>query len=78
MLLGSNNDLENALLVALSSRTVATVPQMAAELSKKNLKPTIQGIYRALRKLRLEGVVVKEHDGYSIRIPWILDMAGFF
>jgi hypothetical protein len=77
MLLGNNKDLENILLLTLSNNKVSTVPQLITELNKKNFKPTIQGVYRVLRKLQLEGVIVKERENYTIRIPWILDMGEF-
>lgn len=77
MILGNNKDLENTLLLTLANSKSSTVPQIATELNKKGFKPTVQGIYRVLRKLQLEGVIVKEGENYTIRIPWILDMDAF-
>ena len=77
MLLGNNDNLENTLLLALSENKVATVSQVLEELKRRKLKPTIQGIYRVLRKLQIEGIVVKERENYTIRIPWILDLGDF-
>lgn len=77
MLFGNNNNLENYVVVALAQGGAATVPQLMAGLRIKGVLPSVQGIYRVLRKLQGEGVIVKEKEHYTVRIPWILDISSF-
>lgn len=77
MLLGNNSNLENVLLITLSDPRIATVPAILVELKKQSINPSVQGVYRALRKLQSEGVVVKDGENYTIRIAWVLDMGMF-
>lgn len=74
MLLGANNDLENIIIQHLAREGNKTVEEILVLLKKDNFNTTIQGIYRALRKLQKEGVVIKNKKEYALRIPWLLDM----
>lgn len=72
MFLGDNKNLENIITLLLAKHG-----ELEAENIWKKIKPeiSIQGIYRVLRKLQKEGVIIKAKQKYSLRIPWILDLS---
>ena len=75
MLLGAHTQLEDHLLVIFAKKGALTVHEITQHLKKRERTATIQGIYRVLRKLQRNGVVIKEKQRFSLRIPWVLDLA---
>lgn len=73
MLLGANNSLENNVVLSLSKKGQLTANQIHEQV--QNETTSIQAVYKTLRKLQREGVVVKVGKYYSIRIPWLLDLS---
>ncbi len=73
MLCNPRQQLEDRIVTALGQR-----PRLAAkELHHKvqtGHRYSIQGLYKELRKLEADGVVVKQGLRYSLRIPWILEL----
>lgn len=77
MLLGVKKNLEDHIIVCLSRGGNQTVKQIGQWLVKKHaIHVTEQGIYRVLRKLHDDGIVVKEKNLFSLRIPWLLDLSA--
>lgn len=74
MLLGGKKTLEDLIIMSLALKGEQTVKQILDSLTEEGLSFTEQGVYRVLRKLQAESIVVKEKKTYSLRIAWILDM----
>jgi hypothetical protein len=69
MLLGTKKTLYDHIIEALLVNE-ASVSQIESYLTGKNTKVTIQGIYKALRELIAEDIVVKQKKKYSINNVW--------
>lgn len=74
MLLGANHSLEDTVIPLIAQKGRTTAQDLHQKIGKQHAEVTIQGIYRVLRKLQKEGVIVKEKKVYSLRIPWLLDI----
>lgn len=74
MFTGGNNKLEDYIILLLSQQGFLLVEQLQDKLQEQQITATVQGIYRVLRKLQLQGVVIKEKQSYSLRISWIFEM----
>lgn len=74
MLLGGKKTLEDRIIMSLALKGEQTVKLILDSLDDEGLSFTEQGVYRVLRKLQSENIVVKEKKTYSLRIAWILDM----
>ncbi|PIR77038.1 MAG: hypothetical protein COU30_04655 [Candidatus Magasanikbacteria bacterium CG10_big_fil_rev_8_21_14_0_10_38_6] len=73
MLLGAKQSVEDFVIQILAQHGDYTVEDLKAIISEQwHQDITIQGIYRVLRKLQRDGIVVKEKRFYSLRVPWIL------
>lgn len=77
MLLGINSELENAIILALSSGGYLTAEEVLSTITAKGKPITLQGLYRAMKKLRDEKVLTKERQTYSLRLPWIIELTQF-
>lgn len=74
MILQSHEQLEHLMVKLLAQKPNVT----AVEIQKRTARGehtaySMQGIYKELRKLQNEGVVVKVKNRFSLRIPWALD-----
>jgi len=76
MLVGANKNLEDHILEVLSLRKETTVTDIEEHLKKKNRHATEQGIYRILRKLQQEGVIIKHKKFYGLRLAWLLELSA--
>ncbi len=76
MLLGENNNLENHVIHILAHSGKAKVEDVLDAFGRDEKGATVQGVYRVLRKLQKEGVISKERSSYSLRIPWLLELAS--
>lgn len=77
MLLGTHHSLEDNIIVLLGKKSNQTVESLQQRLTKNDQTVTVQGIYRVLRKLQAEGIVIKEKKHYSLRIAWLLNLGNF-
>jgi hypothetical protein len=69
MLLGTRKTLYDHITELLLEKE-ANVPDISANLEKIKIKATIQGIYKALRELIAEDIVLKQKKIYSINNVW--------
>ncbi len=69
MILGTKKTLYDHIIEALLANE-ASVSDIETYLEGKNTKVTIQGIYKALRELIAEDIVVKQKKIYSINNVW--------
>lgn len=74
MLLGLNSELENSVILTLSECGNLSAEEMLSTMSEKGRTISLQGLYRVLKKLQLEKVIVKEKHLYSLRLPWIIEL----
>lgn len=70
MLFAAPEQLEDKLIRHLAGSHAASAEALRARFSSYS----IQAVYKALRKLQRQGVVVKNKFAYSLRLPWVLDM----
>lgn len=71
MLLEADKNVEDRLVEVLAKYSAQT----AAQLHKAIGDCSIQAIYKELGKLEQQGVVIKIDRRYSLRVPWILELA---
>ena len=69
MIYTKKESLEDRIVRLLGSRN-QTVPSLISEMSQEGVAPTIQGIYKALRFLRNEEVIIKTQDVFSLSEEW--------
>jgi hypothetical protein len=69
MIYTKKESLEDRIVRLLSSRN-QTITSLVSELSNEGNKSTIQGIYKALRFLRTEEVVIKTNEIFSLSEEW--------
>jgi len=77
MILGTIKKIEDHILGVLAVSNSVTAHDIQQTLLQAGTPCTIQGIYRALRLLQHEGVVVKEGQSFSISVPWLLNLSFF-
>lgn len=75
MLSSGNKNLENYVVAILAKHGRVSANKMHKIINTNNIPCTIQGIYRVLRKLQKEGVIVKEKQAFSLRISWLLELS---
>ncbi len=76
MILALQNKLEDAILEIFASHKNLTVKDLVILLKKMAKPSTEQGIYRVLRKLQKDGIIIKFKNQYNIRIPWLLEVSA--
>lgn len=76
MLVSANKNLEDSIIEILTVKKELSEKDIQEHLLKKGSAPTIQGIYRVLRKLQKEGVLVKHKKFFSLRLAWLLELSG--
>lgn len=74
MLLGISVQLENDLVLLLSEHGKCSIQSLRKLLSEKGRSASIQGIYRVIRKLVKEGVVIKEGQVYGLSLSWVVEL----
>lgn len=76
MLLGAKQSVEDFIIQILAQHGDYTAEDLQAIIEEQwKQRISIQGIYRVLRKLYSDGIVVKQRRFYSLRIPWILHIS---
>lgn len=76
MLQSASERLEDKIVHILATEGVQKTVQIQHQLSKNGAPTTLQGIYRVLRRLDSAGVIVKNGQDFSLRLPWIIDLAN--
>ena len=74
MLLTPNISLENLLVELMAKRPSATAATLLDQLQGSGHSYSIQAIYKELRKLQSQGVVLKRNGEYSLHLSWILNL----
>lgn len=76
MIRGVNGHLEDFIVHILAHEGARTEHELHRALRKKlGVMSTDQGVYRVLRKLQEDGIIIKENKTYSLRIAWIRDVS---
>jgi predicted transcriptional regulator len=76
MLLGAKQNAEDFIIQILSQHGEYTAEDLKAIIAQQwHTDISVQGVYRVLRKLYIEGIVVKQRQFYSLRVPWILQIS---
>lgn len=73
MLLQTKESLEELIVRTLAASANLTATQIKERIPATTKGYSIQAVYKELRKLRSEGVIVKLKQKYSLRLPWALD-----
>ena len=74
MLAGDKERLEDHLVHLLSRSASATAEHLMESLKERKLSYSIQAVYKELRKLQAEGIVIKARGLYSLRLSWIFNI----
>lgn len=74
MLSGDKEQLEDFLVHILSQTAAATAEQLIGKLKEQRLAYSVQAVYKELRKLQAQGVVIKARGLYSLRLSWIFNL----
>ncbi len=77
MLLGINLQLENCIIHALSERPNLSAKAIHQKCRQNDILVSIQSVYKVLKQLEQDAVIIKNKTTYSLRIPWILNLAKF-
>lgn len=77
MIISQKTTLEDQIIEILSGTGGVSAMIIKKVIDEHHGGSTLQGIYRVLRKLQDESVVVKEKQGYSLRISWVMRMIEF-
>ncbi len=75
MLVSASKNLEDSIIEILTIKKELSEKDIQDSLLKKGSTPTVQGVYRVLRKLQKEGIVVKHKKYFSIRLAWLLELS---
>lgn len=76
MLKGEKKRLENHIVYFLGQYGKATAQAIYTGMPGHMGQYTIQGLYRTLRTLQADGIVVKEKKHYGLSLPWLMDMSA--
>ncbi len=74
MITGGNSKLEDLTIKFLSKQGFLSVEDIHKKLHSVGIDVSIQGIYRVLRKLQSEGILMKQNQKFSLRISWIFEL----
>ena len=75
MILAAHHKLEDLILEIFAFRGNLSVKEVLIFLRRKNHIVTEQGVYRVLRKLQQDGVIVKSKNFYNIRLAWLVELS---
>jgi len=77
MLKGSDQKVEDLILSILAKKPDVSVRSICDELGRTQHNISLQGIYRAIRKLTDEGVLIKQSKQVHINFSWLLQLSEF-
>jgi hypothetical protein len=75
MLLGKAQPIENLIVYHLSRTRALSALSLFEMINKDYRRASIQGVYKELRKLIIDGVVWKHGPDYSLSAAWILNLS---
>ncbi len=75
MLASAYKNLEDSIIEVLTVKKELSEKEIQEYLFKKGYAPTVQGIYRVLRKLQKDGALVKHKKYFSLRLAWLLELS---
>lgn len=75
MILAAHHKLEDLILEVFAFHTNLSVKQVIILLRRKGQNVTEQGVYRVLRKLQKDGIIVKNKNFYNIRLAWLVELS---
>jgi len=76
MLEAVKKKLEDILVRILSENAALSAESLYRELKRRKGSYTLQALYKELRKLQQQGVVVRARGLYSLRLSWILSLTN--
>lgn len=76
MILQNDEQLEDALVKLLAQTGSISAKHIQAKLKAINRIYSLQGIYKELNKLIVQGVIVKVKDSYSLSLAWVLNLTS--
>ena len=71
MLMGAKKKLADRVVQVLADENTLTAEEIRLRFGDSIQSPTIQGVYRTLRSMQKSGVIIKNKNRFSLRIPWI-------
>ena len=77
MLLGTHRNIAERLISFLATSGASHATNIHAAVEKSGQHCTIQAIYKELRNLQSEGVIIKTSGRYSLSLPWAVNLAHF-
>lgn len=75
MILAAHHKLEDSILEIFAFQGNLSVKQVIIVLRRKGKNVTEQGVYRVLRKLQNDGIIVKTKNYYNIRLAWLVELS---
>lgn len=76
MLLQAKTKLEEKIVQLLMRQPNMSAAEILGEVNQSRADYSIQAVYKELRKLHAVGVVSKSKQRYSLRVPWVMDVAA--
>lgn len=76
MILRANENLEDLIVKILAQYPDISASEIFKNIDTTNKTYSLQGIYKELKKLQNEGVVVKYKQTFSLRLPWVLEFVS--
>jgi hypothetical protein len=77
MLLPHPRSLREKILHILAASPLQTAPELLRRLGGRGALVTKQGLYKELRVLLRDSVVIKYQRAYTLSLPWILNFSQF-
>ena len=77
MLLSSQQNLEDFIVRSLAKKTSASVAELVDHIAQTYRPYSNAALYKELRKLQEQGVVVRRKDQLSLSLSWVLNFVEF-
>lgn len=77
MLLQKNTKIEDFLVNLLSLKANLSVNDILLEINKVGLDFSQRGVYKELKKLEKDGIILKTKKFYNLDLSWIIESAAF-
>ena len=77
MILGLSEKLDDKIILELSKRPNQTAQELTVSINKRDRQYSIQAIYKELRRLIADEVVVKNGPRFHLRLDWVTALSRF-